>query len=139
MKYRKIGNKFIVRIDKGEEVIKKITELCHLENITLGNVSGLGAADYVKIGLFDTIKKEYNSLVIEDVMEITSLTGNISKMNDVVYLHLHINVSDKEMKVRGGHLNECKVSATCELVIEKIEGHINRKFNDEIGLNLYDF
>ena len=31
------------------------------------------------------------------------------------------------------------ISATCELVIDVIDGEVGRKFSDEIGLNLYEF
>ncbi len=72
-------------------------------------------------------------------MEITSLVGNISSLNGKTYLHCHINVCDKNMKVLGGHLNECYISATGEFIIEKIEGSVERKLSHTIGLNLYDF
>lgn len=39
----------------------------------------------------------------------------------------------------AGHLNAATISATCELVIDVIDGEIGRKFSDEIGLNLYEF
>ena len=43
------------------------------------------------------------------------------------------------MQVRGGHLNACRISATCEIAITKIEGTVERRFRDDIGLNLYKF
>ena len=139
MEYRKFNDKYVVRLDKEEEVIDKITELCKLENITLGTVSALGATDYIKIGLYDVNAKEYISTIMEEPMEITSLIGNISTMNNEIYLHLHINVSDRNMNVKGGHLNECRISATCEIIISKIDGNIDRVKAEEIGLNLYKF
>ena len=39
----------------------------------------------------------------------------------------------------SGHLNSAYVSATCELVIDVAEGRVDRKFSDEIGLNLLEF
>ena len=135
----KYNNKYIVRIDKGEEVIKTITDICQKNNIKLGTITGLGATDKVTIGLFDTQKKEYQSTTLTGPMEITSLIGNISTKDKDVYLHIHINVANSDLKVFGGHLNECYISATCEVVIEKIDGFANRQFNEEIGLNLYDF
>jgi predicted DNA-binding protein with PD1-like motif len=58
-------------------------------------------------------------------------------MNGEVYLHLHINIADSKYNVYGGHLNYAYVSATCEIVIEAVEGEVEREFSEGIGLNLY--
>ena len=139
MEYVKFKNNYIVRLDVGDEVIEKITEICKKETITLGNVSAIGATDYVKMGLYDVVKKEYISKELTGPMEITSLIGNISTKDEEVYLHLHINVCNDEMQVFGGHLNKCIISATCEIVITQIDGKVNRILDQNIGLNLFDF
>ena len=50
-----------------------------------------------------------------------------------------MSAADAEGKVFGGHLNSATVSATCEMVIELIDGRVDRKFSDEVGLNLFSF
>ncbi len=45
MEYRKFDNRFIVRIDRGEEILQKIKELCEKEDIRTGYATGIGAAD----------------------------------------------------------------------------------------------
>lgn len=137
MKYLKKDNKYIVRIDKGEEVVEQIKKVCNENNIKAGSITGLGATDKVKVGLFNTKTKEYISKELNGSFEITSLIGNISRMNNDVYLHLHINVSDVNLNVYGGHLNHCYISATCELIIEEIDVDMDREFNEEVGLNLF--
>ena len=42
-------------------------------------------------------------------------------------------------EVFGGHLNSAVVSATCELVLQVIDGQVERVFDPEIGLNLFQF
>lgn len=42
-------------------------------------------------------------------------------------------------EVFGGHLNRAIVSATCEMVINIIDGKVDRAFEEEIGLNLMKF
>jgi predicted DNA-binding protein with PD1-like motif len=133
---KKINNKYILRIDKGEEIIETIKKVCTDNNISLGVVSGIGAVNRVVIGLFETGTKEYHSVELTGDHEISSLVGNISTLNGGVYLHIHINLSDAEYRVRGGHLTSAVVSATSEIIIESIDGEIERQYSDEIGLNL---
>lgn len=139
MEYRKFDNYYVVRINKGEEIIGQITELCEKENIKTGFVTGLGASDRVVIGLYDTVNKVYKKTELTGPMEITSLIGNISVKDGKPYLHFHINVCDETMSVKGGHLNECYISATAEITITVIDGTVEREFEPEIGLNLYKF
>lgn len=139
MEYRKCGNDYVIRLEKDEEITEQLTKFCQTEQIKLGTVQGLGAAKSVEIGLFNTETKEYITTVFNGMYEITSLLGNISQKDNNVYLHNHINFSDMESKVYGGHMVKCVISATCEIIIHKIDGEVNRKFNEEIGLNLFEF
>lgn len=137
MKYKRIENKIILRIDKGEEVIETLKKVCADENVKVGQVNALGAVNKVKIGLFNVETKEYHAQEFVGNFEIAPLYGNISTMNGELYLHLHINICNSEHKSFGGHLNYAYVSATCECIIEIIEGEVEREFSEEIGLNLF--
>lgn len=139
MNFKRFGNKIVMRIDRGEEVVKTISKLCEDQKIKLGSITGLGAAGRVKMGLFDVEKKEYFSKEFVGDYEITNITGNISTMNGETYLHLHGTIADHELKAFGGHLNEAVICATCELVIDVIDGMVDREFNEEVGLNTYKF
>ncbi|GAH90072.1 unnamed protein product [marine sediment metagenome] len=136
MKFKKIGNKWIVRIDKGEEIVETLKQFCKENKIKLGTISGIGATDRVTIGLFNTKNKQYHSQELIGDYEITNLSGNISTMNGEIYLHLHISLADSKYNTYGGHLNSAVISGTGEIVIEEIEDIIERKFNEEVGLNL---
>ncbi|NLJ98976.1 MAG: DNA-binding protein [Tissierellia bacterium] len=139
MDYKKFGNKYFVRLDKGEEIIGKLKEFCEEQNIKLGWIKGIGAVRQAKIGLFEVDSKVYHTKELKGDYEITSLLGNISTKDGKVYLHLHINLSDDGYKTYGGHLDSAIISATGEIIIESIEGSVDREFNEEIGLNLYKF
>ena len=140
MEFRKFGDTYVVRLDRGEEIIASLTELCAKENIVLGSIEGLGAADHVVVGLYNVGKKEYHKTEFNGPMEITVLTGNVSRKDGEVYLHIHINLCDEQMRLLGGHLTECRISATCDLFVRSIPGQVNRRFDaDDVGLNLYEF
>lgn len=139
MEFKRFGSKYFIRMDKGEEIVETLKGFCREEQITLGWVKGIGAVNSATIGLFKPDEKKYYSTYIKGDYEITSLMGNISTMNGDVYLHLHINLSDIEYKTCGGHLNSAVISATGEILIETVEGKVDRSFNEEAGINLYKF
>lgn len=139
MDYRKFGNKYVVRLEKGEEIVSSLKELSRKEKISLGRISGIGAVGEAEIGYFETKIKEYHSKVLKGDMEILNLNGNISEMNNEVYLHLHITIADDNLNAVGGHLNSAIISATGEIVIDVIEGKVDRELDEDIGLNLILF
>ncbi|MDD3839413.1 MAG: DNA-binding protein [Clostridia bacterium] len=139
MEYKKFGNKIVVRLDRGEEIVESIKKLCTENDIKLGRVSGIGAADKITVGLFHTETKKYMSKQLNGDHEITNLSGNISRMNDEVYLHLHITICDEDYNAFGGHLNSAYISGTGELIVDVLEGEVGREFDENIGLNLFKF
>ena len=140
MEYRKFEETYVVRLDRGDEIIACMTELCEKENLKLGYLEGLGAADHAVIGLYDVGERFYYKTELNGPMEITSLVGNITTKDGETYLHLHINLCDETMAVRGGHLNECRISATSEIIVRKIAGRVERRYDEEVtGLNLFRF
>ncbi len=139
MEYKKFGNKYVLRMDKDEEVVETLKNFCEKEDIKLGWLKGLGAVNEASIGLFETKSKEYHTKDLKGDFEITSLLGNISRMDGEVYLHLHVNLADEKYNTQGGHLSKAVISATGEFIIEEMDGEVGREFNDEVGLNLYKF
>ena len=69
-------------------------------------------------------------------MEITGLTGNVTRMNGEVYLHLHTTMVDQNHVVHGGHVIELKVGATCEMFITVLPGEVDRVRDENLGFNL---
>lgn len=139
MEYRKFNNTIVARIDKGEEILDKIKEIANKENIKLANINALGATNDFTVGVFKTDEKKYYSNNFTGDFEIVSLTGTINTMNGEFYSHIHMSAGNDKGEVFGGHLNRAIVSATCEMVINIIDGNVDRVFNDEIGLNLFKF
>ena len=139
MEYRRFEDSYVVRLNKGEEIVSSLKNLCREENIRLGEITGLGASDLVEIGVFNVNTKEYKTKTFEGMFEITSLVGNVTTKDDDVYLHIHINFGDEDGNVKGGHLVQARISATSEIILRIVEGCVGRKLSDEVGLNLFDF
>ena len=140
MEYKKLDNDhYVMRLNKGEEVIEQLKIFATNENVLTGEITGIGASNKVEIGWFNTETKEYKTTVKEGMFEVTSLLGNISRKDGEVYLHCHINFADASLNTLGGHLVKCYISATCEIIITVIHGEVGRRFDKEIGLNLFQF
>jgi|TARA_B100001971_G_C17935369_1_gene404861 predicted DNA-binding protein with PD1-like motif len=136
MKFKKLENKYIIRLEKGEDIIEKIIELCKSEGIKLGYFNGLGAVSKIEIGLFEPEGKKYHSNVYDKPMEISSLHGNITEMDGKCYIHCHGVFGDIDNKCFSGHVNKATVGPTCEIILIKMDGTVDRYFDEEIGLNL---
>lgn len=139
MEYRRFNNQIVVRIDKGEEIIEKIKEVALKENIKLASINALGATNNFVVGVYKVDEKKYYSNEFKGNFEIVSLTGTINTMNGEFYTHIHMSAGNDKGEVFGGHLNKAIVSATCEMVINIIDGNIDRYFDEKIGLNLFKF
>ena len=139
MGFKKFDNRYILRLDKGEEITGTLEKFCKDNDIGLGSIHGIGAVNEATIGCFKASTKEYQSRKLTGDHEITALTGSVSTMNGDVYLHLHISLSDSSCDAFGGHLNSGVVSATCEVMIDVDDGEAGRDFSEEIGLNLFKF
>jgi Predicted DNA-binding protein with PD1-like DNA-binding motif len=139
MEYKRFDNTLVVRIDRGEEILSSIKELARKENIRLASVSALGATDDFTVGVYNVAKKEYRSNSFQGYFEIVSLTGIINTMNGEFYTHLHMSAGNEKGQVFGGHLNRAVVSATCEMILQVIDGEIDRFTSPELGINLLKF
>ena len=139
MDYKRFNETIIARIDKGEEILDKIKEIALKEDIKLANINALGATNEFVVGVFKVDEKEYYSNEFKGNYEIVSLTGTINTMDGEFYTHIHMSAGNDKGEVFGGHLNKAIVSATCEMVINIINGEVDRYHDNEIGLNLFKF
>ena len=140
MEYRRFDQGFILRLDPGEEVVGSLTQLVEREQVQLGAVSALGAANDVTIGIFNTVEKRYDSRRYRGDFEISALVGNVTRKDGAPYLHLHITIGNPVTgEVHAGHLSSATVSATLELFLQVWDGRVGRKFSDVVGLNLLEF
>ena len=139
MDYRRFGKTIVARIDRGEEVLAQLKAIALQEDVKLASVRALGATDDFTVGVFKVEEKKYYANHFTGDFEIVSLTGTISTMNGEYYAHLHMSAGDEQGRVFGGHLNEARISATCEMVIEIIDGQVDRIRDESVGLNLFHF
>ena len=139
MEYKRFENTIILRMDRGEEILETLKTIALKENIKLASVSAIGACDHFVAGVYSIPEQKYYKNEFNGVFEITALVGNINTMNGEYYAHLHITCADEKCNCLGGHLNEARISATCEMIINIIEGNVDRVKNPDTGINVFKF
>ncbi len=139
MRYARFDNTIVARIDRGEEIMTELKKIALAEDVRLAHISALGAVGDFTVGVFRTAEKQYRANRFTGDWEIVSLTGNITQMNGEYYAHLHMSAGGTDGAVVGGHLNSAVVSATCEMFITVLDGAVERRYNADVGLNLFEF
>ena len=133
------NRRYIVSIRNHVELMEGLKAFCDYIGIKCGQVSGIGAVCEATFRMYDPATKQYVDKTFSEQMEITNLTGNISRKDGNVYLHLHITASRRDYTCVGGHMLTARVNGACELVVERFSCEAGRRFDEETGLNLYDF
>ncbi len=139
MKYHKDKTQYIVRLDKGELLIEQLNRLIKKEQIASAWVNGLGGAAWAELGFYDLEKQKYHWKRFDELMEITSLQGNIAVDEaGQTAIHLHGSFARSDMSGVGGHVKDLAVGGTCELRISMVSAALVRRKDAEVGLNLLD-
>ena len=136
MFYKKMKDTYVLRLEIGEEIVESLKSFLRQTRVRSGYVTGIGACDYARVGVYKVAEKRYYEKEFRGEMEITSLVGNVSTMNGEEYVHVHINMADDTGAVHGGHLNEARISATAEIFIHDTEEELERFREESIGINL---
>ena len=136
MKWKEIDRGYIVRLERGEEVLSSLTEFVRQQHIEGGTVQGLGAVKDLVLGIFDPQKQEYVKRTFREDLELANLTGNISYLNGNPMLHCHVTAAGPDLRAYAGHLFSAVVSVTGEFVITTVGPRLTRALDEEVGLNL---
>lgn len=133
---QKDKNILILRLKRGEHVIKELTGFTLKNKIKSTFFYGIGALDETELAHYNVGKKKYTPVKFKEELELVSLIGNICRHEEKPLIHAHACLSDKEMKTIGGHFVEGKVSGTCEIILTLLNKKIEKFFDPETGLKL---
>ncbi|MCL5433216.1 MAG: DNA-binding protein [Patescibacteria group bacterium] len=137
MEFKKTGDKLVIRISRGENIINSLKKFCVGQNIQGGFFFGLGAVDAVEIAHYDVSAKKYTSKKFDSSFEMTNISGDVGYANDELIVHAHATFADQEMQVIGGHLVEATVSGTVEIIFFPTE-KLNKKYDKDTGLKIFN-
>ena len=132
------ANGFLLRLVRGEEIHQTLTRFAAERGIRGGWVQGIGAVRDVELGYYHLETRRYERRVIEEEMEILSLTGNFSRLKGRPFLHAHVSLMRADFSVAGGHLFRGTVAATGEFSIHQTDLRLERRMDAGIGLPLLE-
>ena len=142
MDYRKYGDTVYIRVDKGDEIIGCILDVCKKEHISSAIYSGIGGCSEAQGQTFLPESGTFETQTIRGMLELVSLSGNIvTDENSGLYHHTHAAVSYKQGDkhfVVAGHIKSITVLYTAEIELRPtIGGTIGRTFNPETGTGFW--
>ncbi|VVC02807.1 Uncharacterised protein [Candidatus Bilamarchaeum dharawalense] len=139
MQYKNTGKEIVVRLDEGEEIIESLKVICKNEGVESAVITGIGAARKVEIGHWDPKTKKYDTKKFTGLLEIVSLSGNVTTMNDEPMIHLHMAIGMDDFSTKSGHLMNAEIYPTCEITLLPISIKITREKDNKTKLNLQKF
>ena len=139
MEYRAFEDVVLVRLDKGDEIVRSLLDVVEQEKISLASVSGIGATDDFEVGVFDPGRSDYERYRFDGNHEIVALVGNVTTKDGAPYIHLHITCAGEVGKIVGGHLFEAQVSLTAEIFLHRGAGRAERLRDETLGINKIRF
>ncbi len=120
---------------KGVSVVDELLGLAKAERIRTARVEAIGGVDRITLAYYNKKTKRYEEHGYKEFLEVTSMLGNITQMDDDPYVHIHATLGRSDMSVIGGHLIRARVYPFLEVVMTKTENRAERSFDATIGLN----
>lgn len=144
MDYRNFNNTIYIRMDRGDEIIGTIIDICKKEHISSAIFSGIGGCQKAEIQTFIPETGTFETQTIGGMLELVSLNGNIvTDENNEYFHHTHAMFSykvDDEHHTAAGHIKSITVLYTAEIELRPvIGGTIKRKSDPETGTGFWDF
>lgn len=143
MDYRKYGEAVYIRMDRGDEIIGCILDVCGKEGIMSATYSGIGGCSEAGIQTFIPGTNTFETQTLRGMLELVSLTGNvITDDENAYYHHTHAVFSFKDgerHRLAAGHIKSITVLYTAEIELRPVVGgSIKRRYDPETGTGFWD-
>ena len=70
MEYKKIGENYYIRMDRGDMVVSRILDICRSEGIKSAIFSGIGGCSLAQIQTFIPEKGEFETEEVKGMLEL---------------------------------------------------------------------
>jgi predicted DNA-binding protein with PD1-like motif len=127
---------FALAFAAGDEVVHELVAWSRQHRIEAATFTGIGAFEHARLGFFDLETREYAEIVMDEQVEVLSLAGNVSRVDDDHKIHAHVVVGKRDGTAHGGHLLSAHVRPTLELVVIETPAPLRRRLDETTGLPL---
>ena len=138
MRFTRSNSVYIIKIEKGEEVVDTLSAFCQEEGISNAYFSGIGAAKDVSCGYYALEEKKYYFTEYPELVEVVSLTGNIALKEGKPFIHMHGVFTGRDNRAFGGHIERMTAGIVLEVILHTLQTAIEREYDEETGLALLD-
>lgn len=133
----KAKDQYILRLAYGEELRGELEKFCVEKSIKAAWFNAIGATKETEIACYNLSAKKYDTKIFSEMLEVVSVIGDISLNEGKPFMHAHGTFARPQtMEVIGGHIMRCVISATCEIMLWKLDGEMGRKHDEFTGLHL---
>ena len=144
MDYRVISGTVYIRLDRGDEMIARILEVCAREGIESAVYTGIGGCSCAEVQVFDAETRAFHTREIQGVLELVAFNGNVIPGSDGAPSHhthaLFAFETEGKSRVCGGHLKSATVLYTAELELRPVAGGgIVGRRDGETGTDFWAF
>ena len=138
MTSRQEGNRHIIIMSRGEELIDVLTRWAHEHEVVSASFQGIGAVEDVEIGYYTLATKSYTFMTFPEIFEVANMTGNIALVEGKPFVHAHAVLSrcDESLGCVGGHVKRARIAVTLEISLTADAAPVQRIVDDMIGLKL---
>ena len=128
------GEVIVAKLEIGEEFMSTLTEFASRENLIAGSISAIGALRSYELGYYYLDSKEYGRKKFEANAELIACSGNIALREGKPFLHVHAALGQEDFSLVGGHLFSGIAAVTVEVILQRLPGKMERKFDERTGL-----
>jgi len=129
MKYAATDEIIAIRLSEGEDLADSLVHVCKACDVDSAViVSAAGMVSSVTFGWYNG--RDYNTETVREIMELTSLSGNVSFRGGALYPHLHGVFNKPDHAALSGHLLQAIVFNNAELFLKPLSTvHLGRSFD----------
>jgi predicted DNA-binding protein with PD1-like motif len=138
LRFQQFGESYQLRIESGEELVATLKAFLVSNDITFGQMAGLGAVRSATVSYWNSASKQYETHERAEQMEVISLVGNVTLKDGEPFTHIHLGLGRSDLSMIGGHLNAAIAHPLLEIWLTPVDGTVKRVLDESCGLFLME-